>query len=85
MINANGELVLKTRLGEVTNGKIYAYQTEGETQNEVVCKFEQRQDGTVLKADSYDTKKELIIDPFNLIPLLLVEVRVMAIMAIQLL
>ncbi len=64
MINEKGELVLKTRLGEVTNGKIYAYQTEGETQKEVVCKFEQRQDGTVgLKADSYDTKKELIIDP----------------------
>jgi hypothetical protein len=63
-INEKGELILKTSLGEVTNGKIYAYQSEGGTQKEVACKFEQRQDGTVgLKAESYDAKKELIIDP----------------------
>lgn len=63
-INPNGELVLKTSLGEVTNGKIYAYQVESGTQKEVQCKFEQYEDGTVgLKAESYDAKKELIIDP----------------------
>ncbi len=63
-INANGELVLKTSVGEVTNGKIYAYQMEGKTQKEVECKFEQREDGAIgLKADGYDATKELIIDP----------------------
>jgi hypothetical protein len=37
---------------------------EGETQKEVQCQFEQREDGTVgLKAESYDSNKELIIDP----------------------
>jgi roadblock/LC7 domain-containing protein len=63
-INEKGELILKTSLGEVTNGKIYAYQTDGGTQKEVECKFEQRQDGTIgLKAEIYDSTKELIIDP----------------------
>ena len=63
-VNNNGELVLKTSLGEVTNGKIYAYQTEGGSKQEVACKFEQRRDGTIgLKTNSYDIKKELIIDP----------------------
>ena len=63
-VNSNGELVLKTSIGEVTNGKIYAYQMQGSQQKEVLCKFEQRQDGSIgLKANSYDAKKELIIDP----------------------
>ncbi|MDR3627411.1 MAG: SBBP repeat-containing protein, partial [Ignavibacteriaceae bacterium] len=63
-INANGELVLKTSIGEVTNGKIYAYQVENGAQKEVQCKFEQKTDGTIgLNAESYDAKKELIIDP----------------------
>ena len=63
-INSNGELILKTSIGQVTNGKIYAYQMEGETQKEVQSQFEQREDGTVgLKAESYDSNKELIIDP----------------------
>ncbi|MFI5252340.1 MAG: SBBP repeat-containing protein [Bacteroidota bacterium] len=63
-INSNGELILKTSLGEVTNGKIYAYQMEGETQKEVECKFEQRENGSIgFKAGEYDAKKELIIDP----------------------
>ena len=56
-INSNGELVLKTSIGEVTNGKIYAYQMEGGMQKEVDCKFEQREDGAVgLKANGYNHK-----------------------------
>ncbi len=63
-VNENGELILKTSIGEVTNGKIYAYQLDNGNKKEVQCKFEQRQDGTIrLKAASYDAKKELIIDP----------------------
>jgi hypothetical protein len=63
-INPNGELVLKTSIGEVTNGKIYAYQVESGTQKEVQCKFQQYEDGTIgLKTENYNTNKELIIDP----------------------
>jgi hypothetical protein len=63
-INSNGELILNTSIGEVTHGKIYAYQMEGAAQKEVDCKFEQRDDGTIgLKALNFDAKKELIIDP----------------------
>jgi hypothetical protein len=63
-INTNGELVLKTSIGEVTNGKIYAYQIDNGTQKEVECKFEQKEDGTIgLKTANYDANKELIIDP----------------------
>ena len=63
-ISSNGELLLKTSIGEITNGKIYAYQMEGETQKEVSCKFEQKEDGTIgIKTDSYDANKEIIIDP----------------------
>ncbi|MCX6149091.1 MAG: SBBP repeat-containing protein [Ignavibacteriales bacterium] len=63
-VNSKGELVLKTSIGEVTNGKLYAYQMEGETQKEVECTFEQREDGAIgLKATGYDANKELIIDP----------------------
>jgi hypothetical protein len=63
-INANGELVLKTSIGDVTNGEIYAYQKVGDTQKKVPCQFEQREDGSIgLKANNYDIRKELIIDP----------------------
>ena len=63
-INSKGELVIKTSIGEVTNGKIYAYQMDGSQQKEVPCKFDQRQDGSIgLKPNNYDSKKELIIDP----------------------
>jgi hypothetical protein len=63
-INRAGELVIKTSLGDVTNGKIYAYQMEGESKIEVQCAFQQKVDGTIgLKAESYDAQKELIIDP----------------------
>jgi hypothetical protein len=63
-INSMGELILKTSIGNVTNGKIFAYQMEGETQKKVVCKFEQSENGTIgLKAENYNIKKELIIDP----------------------
>ena len=46
-INSNGELILRTSIGEVTNGKIYAYQMEGGTQKKVACKFEQRENGSI--------------------------------------
>jgi hypothetical protein len=63
-INSNGEIVLNTSIGDITNGKIFAYQMEGENQKEVECKFEQKEDGSIgLRAENYDATKELIIDP----------------------
>jgi hypothetical protein len=63
-VNDAGELVIKTSLGEVTNGKLYSYQTDNGIKTEVTCKFVQSEDGTIsLKAIGYDRSKELIIDP----------------------
>lgn len=63
-INESGELVIKTSLGEVTNGKLYSYQNSNDKQYEIACGFKQNQDGSIsLSADNYDKTKDLIIDP----------------------
>jgi len=63
-INDQGEIVTKTSLGEVTNGKLYSYQNNNGIKNEVECKFIQNPDGTVgINTTGYDKTKELIIDP----------------------
>ncbi len=63
-VNKNGELVIKTSIGEVTDGKIFAYQSEGEIRKQINCRFEKRSDGTIgLNVKGYDVNKKLIIDP----------------------
>jgi hypothetical protein len=63
-VNNAGELVIKTCLGEVTNGKLYAYQISNELKTEVPCRFTQNEDGTIsFFATNYDKDKEFIIDP----------------------
>ena len=63
-VNDAGELVIKTNMGDVTNGKLYSYQIENGIKTEVTCRFNQNADGTIgLTATSYDKNKELIIDP----------------------
>ena len=63
-INNAGELVIKTSLGDVTNGELFSYQVVNKIKNEVSCGFIQNQDGTIsLNAKDYDKSKELIIDP----------------------
>jgi len=63
-VNEAGELVLRTSLGEVTNGKLYSYQTENGIKSEVTCRFKNNTDGTIsFEANSYDRNKELTIDP----------------------
>jgi len=63
-INDKGELVLKTSLGEVANGKLYSYQSYNGIKKEIACSFTQNEDGTIsLNAANYDMTKELIIDP----------------------
>ena len=63
-INEKGELVIKTSLGEVTNGKLYSYQRIDGENKEVSCSFQKNSDGTIsFNASDYDRQKELIIDP----------------------
>jgi len=63
-INESGELVIKTSLGEVTNGKLYSYQNNNGKQQEIACNFIKNQDGNIsLNVNSYDKTKDLIIDP----------------------
>lgn len=63
-VRDNGELVIKTTLGEVTHGKLYAYQKTGDSKVEVSCRFELTTGGKIgIRADNYDKNKELIIDP----------------------
>jgi len=63
-INETGELIIKTSLGEVTNGKLFSYQNDNGTKIEIACRFVQTEDGTIsIKAVGYDKTKELIIDP----------------------
>lgn len=63
-VNEEGEIVLKTALGEITHGKLYAYQ-EGDGQvDEVGCYFEMKNNGEVgIRVDNYNQTKKLIIDP----------------------
>ena len=63
-INEKGELIVKTSLGEVTNGKLYSYQSIDGEKKEVSCSFQKNSDGTIsFNASNYDSQKELIIDP----------------------
>jgi hypothetical protein len=63
-INAEGELLIKTSLGEVRHGKLRAYQQTSNREQAVTCRFESLPDGTIgIKATSYDKAKPLIIDP----------------------
>lgn len=63
-VNENGEIVLKTALGEITYGKIYAYQDVDGQFEEVGCYFEKKNNGDIgIRVDNYNPNKELIIDP----------------------
>jgi hypothetical protein len=63
-INEHGELVIETSLGDVTHGRLYAYQFCNGIENEVACRFLQNPDGTIgIVAENFDPTKELVIDP----------------------
>ncbi|MBN1352654.1 SBBP repeat-containing protein [candidate division KSB1 bacterium] len=62
--NIEGELLIKTSLGEVRHGKLRAYQYANYGEQDVPCRFEPLPDGTIgVVVSNYDTKKPLIIDP----------------------
>jgi hypothetical protein len=63
-VNAEGELLIKTSLGEVQHGKLRAYQQSNGKEREVTCGFELLPDGTIgVMAVDYDQAQPLIIDP----------------------
>ena len=63
-INESGEIIIKTSIGEVTHGRLYAYQEEMGIKNEVKCKFKNIGDKKLtISVEEYDKSKEIIIDP----------------------
>ena len=63
-VNADGELLISTSLGEVRHGKLKAYQQTNGKDREVTCRFESLPGGVIgIKAVGYDKEKPLIIDP----------------------
>lgn len=63
-INAFGELVMATALGEVLQRRLCAYQEYAGIRRRVSCAFELHPDGGVgFDLGSYDRKRPLVIDP----------------------
>ncbi len=63
-VNAEGELLIQTSLGEVRHGKLRAYQEIHNQMQDIACRFESKSDGTLgIHVRTYDTTQPLIIDP----------------------
>lgn len=62
-INKQGELVVKTELGEIIEEKPYAYQIVNGKIIEVPCKFKVENDTVSFELGKYNKRVELIIDP----------------------
>lgn len=54
---------LSTKLGDMYNGNIYAYQQIGEHQVQIPCKFDKQGDIVKFAVGNYDSQKPLVIDP----------------------
>jgi hypothetical protein len=63
-VNANGELVLKTSVGEVVHQKLFAYQEVNGERKQIDCAFISKGQNTFgFRLASYDHSKKLVIDP----------------------
>lgn len=63
-IDGNGDLVINTRLGNIKNGKLFAYQDRGEERRRVTAEFVRLDNQRVgFKLGSFDPELPLIIDP----------------------
>ena len=68
-INNNGELVLRTSIGEIVHQKLYAYESAANgalaaKTNPVDCKFIKNIDNSIsFDVNNYDKTKTLVIDP----------------------
>ncbi len=60
----NNAIVVDTHVGELIQGKLFAYQMQGSAKKQVSAQFKLDADGTVaLNLGSYDHSKTLVIDP----------------------
>lgn len=59
----NGDLMTRTRFGDVAQGKLFAYQTINGTKKEVPCDFIVTGKTVTFAVGAYDKNSELIIDP----------------------
>jgi hypothetical protein len=63
-INGKGELILKTSIGDVTQGDVLAFQNLSNTKIKVKCNFQLDANGTIhFVLDDYEESKQLVIDP----------------------
>jgi hypothetical protein len=63
-INEKGELTLKTSLGKITHGKLFAYQNNGNKKTEIACSFFKNRNGKIgVSAEYYNPALALVIDP----------------------
>jgi hypothetical protein len=65
-VNSDGELVIKTSVGDVSHSKLYAYQDvpDGLCRNKIECRFVVKADQSIgFEADGYNPALALVIDP----------------------
>jgi hypothetical protein len=62
-LNEDGNIVLTTSIGNVMNGRVFAYQVVNGIKREVDCNFEKRNDAFGFLLDDYDKNLPLVIDP----------------------
>jgi Leucine-rich repeat (LRR) protein len=62
-VNSDGDLVLQTSVGEVVQGKLYAYQVRNGRREQVACRFSAKQQNVAFALGAYDPALPLVIDP----------------------
>ena len=63
-VAANGDLLLATRQGEMTQAAPVAYQMDGSQRKDVAARYRFLKDGTIgIALGKYDKSRELVIDP----------------------
>ena len=59
----NGEIIIKTTMGVIKEGRAYAYQIDGNDTITIPCKYNLKDSVLSFKIKQYDKTKQLIIDP----------------------
>jgi len=62
-LDADGNIVLSTGIGDILNGKVYAYQVIDGIKRKVECSFEKRNNSFGFVVDDYNKSLPLVIDP----------------------
>jgi len=62
-VNGDGDLVLQTSVGDVVQGKLYAYQVRNGRRVQVECRFSAKQRNISFALGKYDPALPLVIDP----------------------